>query len=153
MESPPDRTFIVVRPYPAAIRRRVFTFLEEMGFALGDEIPVGTPDDQAASTLEDGRSFDLVLMPYHKHKADDDSWVNGFGVLSRLGDKLLAQRVPILMPVDEFTYASSFAREIEALRQDHPRAAGRLITMREREIGSAAVRDEILSLAGSTPAS
>jgi hypothetical protein len=142
----PQRSFVVVRPYPAQIRKRVFAFLEENGFEPGAEIAVGTPDAEAAAAL-DHSDHDLVLLPYHKHKDSEGAWVNGLGVARELGEAVIARRVPILMPVDEFTFASSFQRELRELNEANPAIAALLVVMREGEIGSAEISAQLRAAA------
>jgi len=143
---PGSATFLVVRPYPAAIRRRVFAFLAEQGFTKGAEVPVGTPDIEAAHLVEEGAEHALVLLPYNKHRDRSGQWVTGFGVLRLLSKEFCARRVLVLMPVDEFTYASSFEREMQAISESNAAVMRLFIPMRVKAIGSEEIAHKLRQL-------
>ena len=146
-ETDVHRTFAVVRPYPARIRQRVFEVLGSLGYEENDSLDAGTPDGEAAAWAL-RVSASLLLLPYHKHKDREGRWVNGLGVAQRLGPEFAAKGTPILMPVDEFTFASSFAREYNALTAECSEVATRLVVMREQLIGSQRIASLLESAAG-----
>lgn len=142
LSSPATRKFFVVRPYPAKIRERVFEFLGKLGYVEGGQIDVGTPDEEAARQVLACRDIDLLLLPYHKHRDSNDTWVNGFGVALRLNRSFRAD-IPIVMPVDEFTFAGSFQRELDELEAGNPDLISQLVVMRQRDIGSDEIAQRI----------
>lgn len=141
--EPEELGFLVVRPYPAAIRKRVFSYLSSLGYGQIDEVEVGTPDQEAAEQAMTARRPELILLPYHKHQDRDGNWVTGFGVAKLLDDAFVSRRIPVLMPVDEFTFGSSFPRELAALRSENPGILSRLVVMRERDIGAAVIASRL----------
>lgn len=147
MESARERsawTFGVVRPYPRNIRERVFAFLDEMGFELGEGMVVepGTPDAEAAAWVE-ARKLDLLLLPLHSHDDRNGDPVDGLGVAALLGDDFARLGIPILMPVDEFSFHASFPRRFGALREAAPDIARLVIPMPPAQIGDREIRERI----------
>jgi hypothetical protein len=78
--------------------------------------------------------------------------VNGLGVAQKLGPAFLEREVPILMPIDEFTFASSFEREYAEALAAAPGLTDRIVVMRECEIGEASIAKSIAAIGGSDPA-
>ena len=145
------RRFAVIRPYDPAFRRRVVDFLSRLGFDTA-EVPVFTDDMDDAELPAWMKALeprpDLWLVPFHAHRLGDDSFVDGLGTLAQLADPTLLGRAPILMPVSDFAYASSFPRRHEAFADDHPLLADRIVVMPAAELGSDAVRDALLRALG-----
>lgn len=142
--------FGVVRPYPRHIRARVFAFLGELGFALGEGLRVdpGTPDAEAAAWVQ-AQQLDLVLLPLHTHEDGDGRSIDGLGVAALLGADFERRGTPILMPVDEFSFHSSFARRFAVLREKAPDTARLVIPMTPDQVGDRDIRERILERVGS----
>lgn len=130
--------FVVVRPYPDYIRRRVFEFLMSLGFESTAAVEPGVSDSEAAEQVANA-AMDLLLLPYHKHKDHEGRWVNGLGVATHLGARFARRKIPVLMPVDDFTFAASYPREYGHFCEAAAEMVPRLVVLREDEIGDAAL--------------
>lgn len=97
------RRVTVVRPYGAAIRRRVFALLTAVGWTVDDEdvIPPHTPDDVALERILASRSRAL-LVPFHGHRAFDGSIVDGLELLHKLRRARPGFPWRVVMPVSAF---------------------------------------------------
>lgn len=139
--------FAVVRPYDDRFRARVFAFLTGLGFAPpppSQVCAVGTPDDEAAAFVEALDPFpDLLLVPFHQHKDPSGRIIDGIGVIQRLSAELIARKVPFLMPVTDFAFASSFPRRMRELEETRPEAATLVVEMLPRDIGSRSVVERL----------
>jgi len=150
-EARSKQIFGVVRPYPRHIRERVFALLGELGFELGDGLVVepGTPDAEAADWVR-AQQLDLVLLPLHTHEDRDGRSVDGLGVAALLGADFERRGTPILMPVDEFSFHSSFARRFGVLRDEAPDIARLIIPMTPDQVGDREIRERILERVDAT---
>lgn len=90
----------VVRPYGRQIRERVFAVLERAGLSPHEEdvIPKGTEDQEVVERLRRQKP-EVLLIPFHAHRAGNGETLNGLDLVERLNKDLpdLAN-VPILMP-------------------------------------------------------
>jgi len=77
---------IVVRPYPARIRRKVFGILRSVGLSIvdADIIAAGTSDDEVMARLAREGPCAALLVPFHAHRDANGDLVNGLEVLRRL---------------------------------------------------------------------
>ncbi|MEM9175272.1 MAG: hypothetical protein AAGC67_08550 [Myxococcota bacterium] len=148
------RVFGVIRPYEEWLREQVFAFLDSLDYRLGKDmiVPEGTADEAAVAWLVQQR-LDLLLLPYHKHRSDDGRFVDGIGVALQLPERWSSRsrRVPILMPVTEFSLGASFERRFDLLREKRPEVADQVILMPESQIGSADLAARIREIAASGP--
>lgn len=76
---------VVVRPYRASLRDRVFGLLSQVGLNLdvAITIPAATPDDEIVASLQT-LSTDLLVVPFHAHRDRLGRRVNGVELLPRL---------------------------------------------------------------------
>ena len=144
------RIFGVVRPYDDWLRNRVFDFLGGLGYTLGEGLVVapGTPDIEAAAWVE-RVSIELLLLPYHKHRATTGEFVDGIGVASLLSRDFAERPVPVLMPITDFSMGASFQRRFRQLEEKHPAIAERIVVMPESEIGSPDIAARLHEIAAS----
>jgi hypothetical protein len=141
--------FAVIRPYDPRFRKRVFEFLGSLGFDHRDvpRFEVGAGDDDLEAWLRLlPFAPDLWLVPFHQHRAETGSIVDGFSALRAIHDRALLGEAPILMPVSDYAYASSFPRHMATFERAEPQLADRLVVMPSAEIGSDKVRVALKSL-------
>lgn len=76
---------VIVRPYRASLRDRVFELLSEVGLnlALATTIPAQTPDDDVVAALQT-LSAELLIVPFHAHRDRLGRRVNGVELLPRV---------------------------------------------------------------------
>lgn len=135
--------FAVIRPYDPRFRQRVFEFLGSLGFDHEnvDKLEVGASDDEVEPWISKLPSPpDLWLVPFHQHRTDGGEIVDGFSALRAVGDRTVLNEAPILMPVSDYAFASSFPRHLATFQAAEPALASRLIVMPSAQIGAPEVR-------------
>lgn len=143
------RPFAVLRPYDERFRARVFAFLRDLGFDTDSvqRLDVRTPDHRVADWLRNLHPRpDLFLIPYHQHRDEDGRIVDGLSALEGLGEDVpLLGQAPLLMPVSDYAFASSFARRIGEFEARCPLLARRIVVMPAARIGDPAIRSALLT--------
>ena len=115
--EPMSRRVLVVRPYGAAIRNRVFALLGTAGYRVAPEdvIPTGTPDAEAVRLVL-ASPLRTLLVPFHGHRDEHGANVDGAHFLGHLDQAAGSFRWRVLMPVSRFGGAGfTLAMESEAL--------------------------------------
>jgi hypothetical protein len=96
--------FVVVRPYDSRIRERVFGHFQraEISQDTGIRIPPGTSDEEAIERLRVVKG-QILLIPFHGHRDDSGTFVNGLVFAKALEKELPAlNQAVIIMPVSRF---------------------------------------------------
>lgn len=126
------------RPYPGRLGSSVRAFVEAQGFILGRaaEIEAGVADDEVAFAILHAR-LDLIVLPFHLHRAPDGRVIDGVGVLLQLPENADISRLTLLMPVREFSWGASFLRRYDELKAKRAHFVDRILVAHEGEIGSA----------------
>ena len=142
--------FAVCRPYGERIRKRVFSFLDSMGYELGAGLVLapGRSNAVAAQWIRGLPNVDLLLIPFHVHRTESGDLVDGIGVLSLINDLYVNAPRPTLMPVSHYSLKASFPRRLDELRDAAPAAERFLLPMREDQIGSPTIRAELARVRG-----
>lgn len=142
------KTFGAVRPYPTRIRERVFRFLAQLGYQPGDGmiLPPGTSNREAARWVE-RTPLDLLLLPFHLHRANDGTPLDGLAVAKMLPPGFEDRGTPILMPVTQFSWEGTFQGRLDTLLANRPRMSAVIVPMREADIGARAIAKRIQRIA------
>jgi len=125
------------RPYPGMLGDRVRAFVEAQGFKLGStaEIPAGISNEIVARVIVRSR-LDLLVLPFHLHRAHDGSTLDGVSVLLQLPDRADISRLTLLMPVGGFSWGASFHGRFERLKEQRPHFIARIVLAPEGEMGT-----------------
>ena len=136
--------FAIVRPYDDAFRRRVLVVLDSLGFAPGEVCPPGTPNVEAAAFLESQTPLPaFVLLPYHQHNDTHGDAIDGVDVAMRYPERYIMQRIPIVMPVSAFAYASSCPRRLDELAHQHPEIRPLVLALPPEDFNADALRPHL----------
>jgi len=143
------KVFAFVRPEARALRERITSFLESIGYRQGPGLTIDarTPDEEAASWA-DLLDVDLLVLPYHLHRDVHGQTVDGIGVALLLSEKY-ETRIPILMPVSAYSLKAGFNPRLEILRQKRPLIARGVVPMTEHDIGSTRIIAQLRRVIGS----
>lgn len=77
--------------------------------------------------------------------------VDGVGVALLLSASFARRGTPILMPMSDFAYASSFPRRFQELSDARPEIARLIVPMPAKELGSEEIRARIEELLAARP--
>lgn len=140
--------FGVVRPYEDWMREKVFAFLESIGYAPGSGwVVLVAIEDAEAALWVDRTPLDLLLLPYHKHRTEAGSFVDGVGVAMLLSEAFIARGVPVVMPITDFSMNASFDRRFAGLQEKRPEIADRIVVMPEAKLGAPEIVERIREIA------
>lgn len=98
---------MVVRPYLARVRTRVFALLRSAGLDPADALRVemGPPDDEAIAAIIEADP-DVLLVPFHAHRDAEGNRLDGLTLCGRLHETAGASLAPVLMPITPMASAS-----------------------------------------------
>lgn len=98
---------MVVRPYLARVRTRVFALLEAVGLdpSVALQIDIGTPDDEAIAAIIEAKP-DVLLVPFHAHRSPNGDRLDGLTLCGRLHQAEQTPGAPILMPITPMSAAN-----------------------------------------------
>ncbi len=139
---------VVVRPYRARMRSRVFAALEQAGLKMdgATEIPQGTPDDETRERIVQADP-DVLLVPFHAHRDAQGNRLDGLTLCRLLHETATAPSAPVLMPVTRMAMAS-----LRLMSVSGPHAAlhrtlldGKILTLADDEVDLAPTPARIMA--------
>jgi hypothetical protein len=128
------------RPYPGRLGGAVRSFVEGQGFTLGrgGEIEAGISNQEVARAIIKVR-LELIVLPFHLHRAKDGSVLDAVGVLLQLPVEADIGRLTFFMPVRDFSWGASFQRRLDELSELRPHFISRILVAHESELGTPAL--------------
>lgn len=98
---------LVVRPYAARIRGRVFAVLRQAGLDVdhATTIPRGTPDADAIARIVQAQP-DVLVVPFNAHRDPQGEALDGLTLCRRLFETPGAPEAPVLMAVTRMAAAN-----------------------------------------------
>lgn len=98
---------MLVRPYGARVRERVYSLLRRVGLPVDDgiRIPVGTPDAEAIAQIVQAQP-EVLVVPFNAHRDSHGERLDGLTLCRLLAQTPDAPAAPVLMAVTQMSAAN-----------------------------------------------